>query len=472
MPNFAKILADCSRQIDWLYSLVTDPTGSRYFLEKSPETRRREFVAQLARTADFLEFAGNPHTRFNSIHVAGTSGKGSVTTMLAAMLTAGGWRTGLHTSPYLQICNEKLIINGQMISPSAFTALVRRLSAIHAEWQQAGRAFADLRYGEAWVSLTYLWFAGQQVDWAVVETSLGGRFDPTNVLPAQLAVITNVNFDHVKILGPDLLSIARHKAGIIKPGGLAITAETNPATLAVIQAEAAAKQATLYLPGRDFSFAVENGRLAVQTPFNHYTDLVVALPGEFQVANAALAVAGLDVLAARHGLPLTAAAIKTGLAGVKFPGRLEVMPAEPLVILDGAHNPHKMQALVTSLRQLYPAKRIVALFGMIRDKDTTEVVKVLAPQVSRFIVTAPNVFGKPALPPNELANIIKNVAPLLKVEQAASVKAGVELALQTLDPDELLLATGSLYLVGEARDHWFPRENLLQQLESAPQPRC
>ncbi len=466
-------LADYSRQIDWLYSLVTDPTGSRYFLEKSPETRQREFVAQLARTADFLEFAGNPQARFNSIHVAGTSGKGSVTTMLAAMLTASGWRTGHHTSPYLQNCNEKLVINGQMISPADFAALVGQLRAIHAEWVRAGRPFNDLRYGEAWVALTYLWFASQQVDWAVVETSLGGRFDPTNVLPAQLAVITNVNFDHVKILGPDLQSIARHKAGIIKPGGLAITAETNPAVVAVIQAEAAAKQAALYQPGRDFSFAVENGRLAVQTPFNTYTDLAVALPGRFQAVNAALAVAALDVLAARYGLPLTENAIKTGLAGVKFPGRLEVMPAaERLVILDGAHNPHKMQALVTSLRQLYPTKRIVALFGMLRDKDTTEVVKVLAPQISRFIVTAPNVFGKPALPPNELANIIKNVAPLLKVEQAAGVKAGVELALQTLDPDELLLATGSLYLVGEARDHWFPRENLLQQLESAPQPRC
>jgi dihydrofolate synthase/folylpolyglutamate synthase len=180
--SFEAILADYYNQIDALYSFITDPKGDRVFQEKHLETRQREHGERLARTTDFLDFAGNLQDQYQTIHVAGTSGKGSVSAMLAAILTAGGRRTGFHISPYLQICNEKLIINGQMVSPQNFAQSVRRFMDIHAAWVEADRAFNDLRYGEAWVSLTYLWFAWQQAQWVVMETGLGGRYDPTNLI--------------------------------------------------------------------------------------------------------------------------------------------------------------------------------------------------------------------------------------------------------------------------------------------------
>ncbi|MCG3209480.1 MAG: Folylpolyglutamate synthase [Anaerolineae bacterium] len=465
--SFAAILADYRRQIEWLHSLITDPTGARYFTPKSPATRQAEFTAQLTRTADFLEFAGHPHTQFNSIHVAGTSGKGSVAAMLAAILTAAGQRTGRHISPFLQICNEKLMVDGRLISPSEFVALVEQFRQLHARWLAAGRPFNDLRFSEAWTALTFLWLAQQRVDWAVIETGLGGRFDPTNVLPARLAVITNVNLDHLNVLGPDLASVARHKAGIIKPGGLAITAETNPAALAIIEAEAAAKGARLFRLARDFSFSVRDNLLSVQTPFRRFDNLRVAIPGRFQQANAALAVAALDVLAELEKLTLPPPAIEQGLAAVRFPGRLELVQSQPPVILDGAHNPHKMAALMDSLSEIYPGRPITALVGMIRLKDAAEMIRVLTPHVNRFIATTPAVFGKPSLPPNELANIIEETAPAAAVVTAPSAPAGVELALQTIKANELLLVTGSLYLVGEAREYWYPQIEILRQLEDA-----
>lgn len=466
--HFDSILRDYQHQVNWLYSLITDPTGSRYFIEKSLETRQREFSEQLARTADFLDFAGNPQARYNSIHVAGTSGKGSVVAMMAAILSASGLRTGYHISPYLQICNEKLVVDGRAIPPSAFAGLVRSLKQLHADWLTAGRAFNDLRYIEAWAVLTFLWFARQWVDWAVIETGLGGRYDPTNVLPAKLAVITNIDFDHVKTLGPDLQSIAWHKAGIIKPGGLAVTTETNPVALSVIEAEAVKKEARLYRLGPDFSFSVDKGGLSVQTPFSRYDNLQVAIPGRFQQGNAALAVAGLDILAAHQALSLPPEAVRTGLKSVRFPGRLELIQADPAVILDGAHNPHKMVALISSVRDLFPEKQITVLLGLIGDKDAPAIIKTLAPHVKRYIVAAPNVFGKPSLPPSELTHIIESATAGASVQIAPNVRAGLSLVLPSLTPHDVLLITGSLYLVGEAREHWFPKVELLRQLEPVP----
>ncbi|RMF00818.1 MAG: bifunctional folylpolyglutamate synthase/dihydrofolate synthase [Chloroflexi bacterium] len=470
LPNLSGVIDEYHRQHNWLLSLIRDPTGARDFEEKSPEVRLQQYRTQLARTADFLEFAGNPHTRYKSIHVAGTSGKGSVVAMMAAVLQQCRQRTGFHISPYLQICNEKLIVDGQMIPPSEFSALIEQFKGLYHNWLAADRAFNDLRYGEAWVILTYLWLANRNVDWAVIETGLGGRYDPTNVLPSNLAVITNVNFDHVKSLGPDLLNIARHKAGIIKPDGLVVTSETNPDVLAVIEAEAAQKNATLFRLNHEFSYSVEQTGanqtiLSVQAPGHHYRHIRLNIPGQFQHANAALAVAGLDVLAQRESLPNLAQGIQRGLAAVEFPGRMELIQQEPPVILDGAHNPHKMAALVRSVRALYPHRRITALFGMIRVKNARAVLEVLAPEVSRFVVSAPRVYGKPALPPEDMAHIIEELSPNTELRVVDGVQNAVRAALQTVAPDELLLITGSLYLVGEARELWFPQDEILRQLE-------
>lgn len=471
--NWDQILADFNRQVKWLYTLISDPTGSRYFENKDQQTRLREFQEQLFRITDFLEFANNPHQRFYSVHVTGTSGKGSVAAMAAAILSQCQLRTGFHGSPYLQVVNEKLIIDGEMITPSEFIGLVGQFKTVCDAWA-AATGGPYLLYTEAWMALACLWLAQRKVDWAVIETSLGGRFDSTNVLPSKLAIITNVGYDHVESLGPDLLDIAYHKAGIIKENGIVVTAATTESVLQVIQEEANQKNARLYRLGPDFDYTIQkmnsNGPLiSVQTPFRYYRDVNIAMRGTFQVTNAALAITAMDILAEENLVPLSEEAVRTALARLTFPGRMEIIQSRPLVILDGAHNLHKMQALVDSIRIIYPDKQITVIVGMLMTKDTQALIKSLLPVVSRFVVTKPNVFGKPALPPAALGAIIKDMAPTTEIHVVESVQDSIDLALRNLNQDELLLITGSLYLVGEARDYWLPREQLLKNIETQKQ---
>ncbi|MEN8240339.1 MAG: Mur ligase family protein [Chloroflexota bacterium] len=453
----------------WLWTLITDPTGSRYFEVKSKATRLQEFKEQIERMALFLDFVGNPEGQYSSIHVAGTSGKGSVVYLLAEMLSSAGQRVGYHVSPYLQVCNEKLIVDRQLIPPSEFVTLVEELRADYGRWQAAGGKYATIKYGEAWVALTFIWMAKQKVDWAVIETGLGGRYDPTNVVPAKLAVITNVDYDHVEVLGETLPEIAAHKAGIIKPGGLAITAERKPEALAVIRGEAAAKGARLYVLGEDFNFKISETAgeqaLTVEGVNHTYRDLRVAMRGKFQLENAALAVASLDLLSGEDELELTEESVRAGLGSVRYGGRLEVMQQQPLVILDGAHNHHKALTLVESLEELYPGKKMTVVLGTLSIKDFGGIIEALHPITAKWIATQPKVFGKPSASPEQLAGAILKVDSQAEVLEADDVLGGLRAALDAAGPDEIILVTGSLYMIGDARGYWFPTEQLLYDLE-------
>lgn len=462
------LLEEFDRQLDWLYTLITDPHGRRYFVEKSRWTRLGELQASLDRMADFLAFAGRPQDRYHTIHVAGTSGKSTVTTILAALLSAAGLRTGHHVSPYLQLPNEKLIVNGQMISPGSFIELVGEFREVHCRWKQAGSG-ESLRYGEAWVALTYLFLAREQVDWGVIEVGVGGRYDPTNVIDPAVSVITNIDIDHVKTLGETTSEIAYHKAGIIKPGRPAVTASRNPLALAVIEGQAARAGAPLYRLGQEFDYQIDRSDpsglvVTVQAPNRRYECLRLPLSGKFQAQNLACAMTALDVIAPQFGLQLGEEVIRSGLESLCFPGRMEVIQQQPLVILDGAHNPHKMRTLVASLRDAYPGKRFAAVLGMLAIKDAVAICQSLVPLVARFFVTAPDVLGKPPLPPAELAAALQQIAPRTPIEVIPRVHQAIEQALQSLAADDMLLITGSLYLLGEARDYWAPRRLLLEQL--------
>lgn len=476
------------RRLQWLDSLITDPRGARYFIPRTPEARLREFQDQLARTGDFLVFAGNPQNEFPAIHVAGTSGKGSVTVMLAALLAGMGFKTGAHVSPYLQLPNEKLLLNGQMISPADFIETVDAFRTLYERWSGGKK---HLRYEEAWTALAFCWLARQGVDWAVVETAMGGRFDPTNLLPARLAVITNVGYDHETQIGPTLTDIAWHKAGIIKPGALAITAETKPAALPLLQAEADEKGVQLHRLGQDFDFTVhrlnsDGATLTVHGPFHTYANVEIAMRGKFQPVNAALAVAGLDLLfhmgqewetrerspqtegraPAIEQRPLNTASLRT----LQFPGRMEILQTRPTVLLDGAHNPDKMAALVESVRALYPGQRATILFGALKIKNAAAMLEMLCSIARRFIFAQAAVTGKPSAAPDELAALLHELAPGMEAETAGSPAEGVERALAALVPDDLLLITGSIYFIGAARERWYPKEALLRQITPSAQP--
>lgn len=435
--------ADFDAAHDWLLSLIRDPQGTRYFTPRTWDERQARLRAQLPRLQAFLAFCGHPERRFRSVHIAGTSGKGSVTLMLSALLTAAGQHTGDHVSPYLQIPNEKLRVDGQPIAPSAFIAAVADLRARLTAWQAQG---GDLRYGEAWVALTFLWLAQQQVDWAVIETGMGGRYDPTNALPSSLAVITNIDYDHTQSLGDTLEAIAWHKAGIIKPGGTVLTGATQPEVLAVIAREAQAQGATLIHVPDDG--ALPDGWL----PDGWHG---------FQRSNATLAVSAARRLAERHGWSLTSETVRATLRDFVYPGRLEVMQTAPTVILDGAHNPHKVASLVRTLQARYPQRRMTVVLGLIMNKEANGIIDALRPVAARFVLTEPRVFGKPPVPAATLAAL---TAPIPSVTEP-DVDTALDGLLAAAQPDDMILVTGSIYLIGAARERWFPRAALLRQLE-------
>lgn len=414
----------------------------------------------LQRIEKLLALLGNPHRQGapKYIHVGGTNGKGSVSIMLAEILQACGYKTGLFTSPHLHSYRERFRLNGQPLSKAE---LVHQLAIIQPLLDQMAAAGEEAPTEfEISTALALHYFTEQQADWAVIEVGMGGEIDSTNVIQPELAVITNVAMDHMAYLGETVAEIAAVKAGIIKPGVPTLTAAQNQAALAVLQKRAAVKDTSLEQLGRDFAYlprkVAESGqifdwqKLAVNNSDENnlvYADLSIQLLGEHQLANASLAVAA----AAKLDLP--EAAVRQGLAAACWPGRLEIVNRQPLTVLDGAHNVAGMQALSAALQQYWPGRPIVAVLGMLADKERAEALRLLLPLVSRAVIT--KVPSPRAGDWQALAEICQEFAvPCQLVE---SVPQAIAAGRQILQSDELngeeplFLVTGSLYMLAEAR---------------------
>jgi len=452
--------ADYHVAVNWLKDNIRGPAD---FPEHRPihsleERHQRRFL----RMRRFLEQIGHPERTFRAMHVAGTSGKGSTCAMLAAIGHAAGLRTGLHISPYLQTALEKLVINGRLMNVQRFVALVDRFRAEVARFN-ADSPEGPLRYGEIWVSLTFAAYAAERVDLGIVEVGSGGRWDYTNVLLPEVAVINRIGMDHVRTLGPTISHIAGHKAGIIKRGVPVVVAEQHPEALEVIEAEAAAQQAPLLLAGRDFVWRIESrepdgSRFCYEDGAVRWKSLFVPLLGDHQVANAALA-----IVAARcwPGVPpIGEGAVRRGLAGVRFAGRLECLQDGPTVLLDGAHNTQKAEALAETLRQVRQGRRLVLVLGVLASHAPQGIVDVLAPLADAIVCTAPKVIGKPALPPEELATLCRSRCP--QVETRPGPVGATRRAIALAGTHGLVCVTGSLYLVGAARSLWHSEAELLR----------
>lgn len=414
----------------------------------------------LQRIEKLLALLGNPHRQGapKYIHVGGTNGKGSVSIMLAEILQACGYKTGLFTSPHLHSYRERFRLNGQPLSKAE---LVHQLAIIQPLLDQMAAAGEEAPTEfEISTALALHYFTEQQADWAVIEVGMGGEIDSTNVIQPELAVITNVAMDHMAYLGETVAEIAAVKAGIIKPGVPTLTASQDQAALVVLQKRAAVKDTSLEQLGRDFAYlprkVAESGqifdwqKLAVNNSDENnlvYADLSIQLLGEHQLANASLAVAA----AAKLDLP--EAAVRQGLAAACWPGRLEIVNRQPLTVLDGAHNVAGMQALSAALQQYWPGRPIVAVLGMLADKERAEALRLLLPLVSRAVIT--KVPSPRAGDWQALAEICQEFAvPCQLVE---SVPQAVAAGRQILQSDELngeeplFLVTGSLYMLAEAR---------------------
>jgi dihydrofolate synthase/folylpolyglutamate synthase len=426
---------------------------------------RKRAIARLARLRAFLAFIGDPQRRVRTIHIGGTSGKGSTTAMIGSILHVAGFRVGVHVSPYLQVSTEKLVIDGQFISAERYHTLVESMRQRVDAWVATGQERPN--YGEFWVAMMLQYFAEEQVEIAVVEVGAGGRFDVTNVVEPEVVAITSIGYDHMVTLGSTLAEIAWHKAGIIKPGSVALTTVTEPEAVPVIEREAqfVGVELVRLREGEAWSeVATDAGGTSFVEVYSGQR-FRAPLPGAFQAANAALAIA---VCRAFDPERVCDSRIAAGLEPSRFPGRVEIVQDNPLVVLDGAHNPEKVRALVASVDALFPGRRIIAVFGVLESKSYAEMLGLLAPRVDALVATTANVLAKPSVSAEELGASARPVVPQVVVEPRPldAIARAIELA----GSGDLVLVTGSLYLIGNVRERWYPSAAVLAQRTSWPRP--
>ncbi|MBC8450246.1 MAG: bifunctional folylpolyglutamate synthase/dihydrofolate synthase [Chloroflexi bacterium] len=408
----------------------------------------------LTRMEHLLALLGNPHRRFRSVHIAGTKGKGSTAAMCDAILRAAGFHTGLYTSPHLHTFRERIRVDGRLLSQEDLLALVEQC-------RPAIEAVEDITTFEIITALGFLHFAQQEVEWAILETGLGGRLDATNIVSPDVTAITTLSYDHTELLGDTLALIAGEKAGIIKPGVPLVCAPQAPEAMQVIEDVCHQRQAELILVGRDWRWERTAGDLTGQTlrvqeqadghhPPVVYENLRIPLLGQHQLLNATMAVALAETLR-RRGVAIPEGAMGNGLAQVRWPGRLEVLQPHPCVVVDGAHNPDSVAKLVAALGEWFPHERMVLVFGASEDKDIEGMLKTLLP-LSHCVITTQARHPR-AADPHELAQMI---APLLRAGQflavSESVAGAVEQALAWAQAGDLVCGSGSIFVVGEVRE--------------------
>lgn len=445
-------------RMDALIDMTPTPTDT------SLEAVTARADMRMQRLREFLGRVGDPHIGRPVIHVGGTSGKGSTSTIIAAILTAAGYRTGLHTSPYLQTPAEKLQVDGRIVGPDAYADLIDELFVEHDAWMSDGNP--PLTYGEAFNTLMWMFFRKENVDIAVVEVGAGGRFDLTNVLQPTLSVITSVGIDHTHTLGSTIADIAWHKAGIIKPGVPVVSGVPSLEAQAIIRAEAEAKNAPL----TQVSIDEEVDYIDASATHTKWVEMTTGqthamrMAGSFQVRNGQLAVSAMRVLR-DHGFTVGDDAIARGLQEARIPGRAELIRDSVPVLLDGAHNAEKVAALVQDIPSLLPTpggKRIVVA-GLLEAKQGDAMITSLVPVTDVLIATSPQVFAKDAMFTTEIRDYAYAAGFEGEIYSQPDPLRAIEDALELAEPGrDAIIVTGSLYLVGNIRERWFPEARILE----------
>jgi dihydrofolate synthase/folylpolyglutamate synthase len=402
----------------------------------------------LKRIEQLLSLMKNPERRFKTIHIAGTNGKGSTTAMLASVLQAAGIRTGMYISPHLIEYTERIVVDGRPVSRRQFAGAVEYVKQ-WADYMTAHGGEHPTQF-EVLTAAAFYHFSLAEVEYAVIEVGLGGLLDSTNVIIPELSVITNVTLDHTDRCGSTIAEIAGHKAGVIKSGVPVVTGAQDEA-LAVIAAKAAEKSAPLYVRGRDFtgrSAGIEAFRQKVAVTIGECApacDYEMGLLGRHQADNCALAVMAASILGRSDGR-ITGSAVRGGLAEVSWPGRFEIFAGEPVIVIDGAHNPAGAKVLRNTLDELFPGKNIVFLLGILKDKDIAGIVTALIRPADSVVVAAPL---------SDRAGDTQDIAREITaqhVETAATIRQGFGRAISLgRSLDNVVCAAGSLYLIGTVR---------------------
>jgi len=387
---------------------------------------------------------GSPEKSYRILHVAGTNGKGSTCAFAAHCLTAQGYRVGLYTSPHLVRLNERIQINGEEISDDR---LGERVSEVLGRYPEARQAPPPLTFFE-FTTLVALWhFSRERVEVAVLETGLGGRLDATTAAAPTVTAITPISLDHRDYLGDDVRAIAREKAGILAPGVPSAISRQRPEAMAVVEEVAAERRSPLFLEGRDFQLRPSRGGAFEYRGLNaNVDDLRPSLRGPHQIQNASVALASLELLAPQ--LPISAEAMRMGIGSTRWPGRLEEVGSTPTVLLDGAHNPLGVETLLIALDALYPGRRVHLVFGVLADKDYRSMIRTLFVRCASVSLT-PLKTPRSLAPEKYLAEA-RSLCP--RTTAYDTVAGALQAAKANASPEDIVVCTGSLFLVGAVRE--------------------
>ena len=402
----------------------------------------------LRRVEEVLHRLNNPHLRAKTVHIAGSKGKGSVAAMISSVLTTAGYVTGLYTSPHLHYYNERIRVDGKLISDEEIVNLVARLKP-EVEAVNKKAAYGRLTTFEVTTALGFDYFALKEADFQVVEVGLGGRLDATNVVKPEVCVITSLSLEHTDLLGNTLTAIATEKAGIIKPKSIVVSLPQVEEADKVIESVCRKQGAKLIKVGRDVTYGAldfddTQQSLIVHGRLGDYK-LTIPLLGDYQLGNAATAIAALEVLIEKgNDIPLKS--IIDGMASVKWEGRLQVLKRHPLVIVDGAHNQDSVRKLKQSLRKYFKFDKAILIIGLSSDKDLQGIVTELAPAFDR-------VFATRSIHPRAMAT-----APIaaefkkhgIEAEQTEDVSVALNGALKLAGAGDMICVTGSLFVVAGA----------------------
>jgi dihydrofolate synthase/folylpolyglutamate synthase len=420
---------------------VNDPAGARIL------AGRRFDPPSLERMRRLVAYLGDPQVDLDLVHITGTNGKGSVARMTTSLLLAAGHSVGTYTSPHLEHVRERIALGGEPITDAdlarslAATALAEAAAGVEASWFELVTAAAFHAFNDA------------AVEASVIEVGMGGRWDATNVADAAVAVITNIGLDHTEFFGPTKEHVAREKVGLVKEGSTFLLGEADEPSIVALLEQLATEQGAgqIWKRGRDFGcdrnrLALAGRALTLRTPGRTYDDVFLPMHGTHQGDNAAIALAAAEAFL---GSPLPERAVTRGFAEAAHPGRLEVLGRRPLVLIDGAHNAEGAAVLAASMAEAFPAGgRRVVVMGLLEGRDPAGMLAPLAPTVASLVVVAPP--SPRALDPEVVAEAARalGIAPVVIAPDVASACAT---ALDGLGPEDQLLLTGSLYLVGAAR---------------------
>ena len=408
---------------------------------------RQKVIYDLGRMEKFLERMGSPQCLVPTVHIAGTKGKGSTAAMCDAAFQAAGLGTGFYSSPHLHTFRERLRRDCELVSEEEFAGLVDYL------WPLRGVGGRDtVTLFEFLTGMAFQCFAQAGADVQTIEVGLGGRLDATNVVDAQVCVITSVSMDHAKILGDTIGEIAADKAGIIKPGSTPVVAPQRPEALASILDACNRVGVEPILIGRDIAWEPKGSNPAGQQFTVHGMsasyDLDIPLLGDYQMENAAAALVAVEVMCRAQGFQMSSETLAKGFANVSWPCRMEVLERDPTVVADGAHNDYSMDRLLESLPRYFEFDRLVVVAGFSRDKNVEAMVTSLAPAADLVVATQAR---------HPRAMIVEELAGLLvdkgaKTESSGTPREALEHARHAAGPRGLVLATGSLFLAAEVRE--------------------